>query len=449
MTKSYGESIIICSAQQGGRKIVWIRQLKDFVGQEVEIRGWLYNKRSKGKIIFLIIRDGSGYVQAVGVKGESPDYVFDLYDKITLESSIIVRGVVRQDARSPWGYELGLTGLEIIHIAEEYPIQKKEHGIDFLMSHRHLWLRSRKQRAIMRVRNEVEKAVVDFFYERGFVRIDTPILTPTAAEGSTTLFSTQYFDLGTAYLAQTGQLYLEAAIFAHGLVYNFGPTFRAEKSKTRRHLTEFWMVEAEEAFYDNDDNIKLQEEFVSYIVGRALERRGEELKVLERDTSKLEKISPPFPRITYDEAVELLQKKGFDTKWGDDFGGDEETAISEEFEKPVFVMDYPKKIKAFYMKEHPERPELVKCADLIAPEGYGEIIGGSQREDDYDKLLARIEEFGLPVEHYQWYLDLRRYGSVPHSGFGLGLERTIAWICGVPHVRETIPFPRMLYRIYP
>ncbi|HDG67706.1 MAG TPA: asparagine--tRNA ligase, partial [candidate division Zixibacteria bacterium] len=296
---------------------------------------------------------------------------------------------------------------------------------------------------------EVEKAVVDFFHERGFVRIDTPILTPTAAEGSTPLFSTQYFDLGTAYLAQTGQLYLEAAIFAHGLVYNFGPTFRAEKSKTRRHLTEFWMVEAEEAFYDNDDNIKLQEEFVSYLVQRALEKCREELDILERDTSKLEKISPPFPRITYDEAVELLQKKGFDTQWGDDFGGDEETAISEEFEKPVFVMDYPKKIKAFYMKEHPERPELVKCADLIAPEGYGEIIGGSQREDDYDKLLARIEEFGLPVEHYQWYLDLRRYGSVPHSGFGLGLERTIAWICGVPHVRETIPFPRMLYRIYP
>ncbi len=426
-----------------------ISEANKHVGEEVEVRGWLYNKRSKGKILFFIIRDGSGYIQAVAVKGEAPDKAFKLYDELGLESSVVVRGVVRQDARAPGGYELALTDIEPVQITQDYPITKKEHGVAFLMEHRHLWLRSRKQRAIMRIRDALERAIVDFFHKKGFVRIDTPILTPTAPEGTTTLFSTQYFDLGTAYLAQTGQLYLEAAIFAHGLVYNFGPTFRAEKSKTRRHLTEFWMVEAEEAYYDNDDNMSLQEELVSYIVGRALEECREELEVLERDTKPLEKVSPPFPRITYDEAIELLRKAGSQIEWGDDFGGDEETTISQSFEKPVFVVDYPKKIKAFYMKEHPQRPELVKCADLLAPEGYGEIIGGSQREDDYEKLLKRIEEFGLPVDAYRWYLDLRKYGSVPHSGFGLGLERTIAWIAGIQHVREAIPFPRMLYRIYP
>ncbi|MCD6594059.1 asparagine--tRNA ligase [bacterium] len=426
-----------------------IIHVKDFIGEEVEIKGWLYNKRSKGKILFLIVRDGSGYIQVVGVKGESPDYIFDIYDELGLESSVIVKGIVRKEPRSIGGYELSLTGLEPVQIAVDYPIQKKEHGTAFLMEHRHLWIRSKKQRAILRIRNEVEKAIVDFFYENDFVRIDTPILTPTAAEGSTTLFSTEYFDMGKAYLAQTGQLYLEAAIFANGLVYNFGPTFRAEKSKTRRHLTEFWMVEAEEAYYDNDDNMKVQENFISYIIERVIKRCADELKILERDTNILQSISLPFPKITYDDAVELLQKDGFSTKWGEDFGGDEETAISKHFDKPVFIMDYPRKIKAFYMKEHSERPELVRCADLIAPEGYGEIIGGSQREDDYDKLLARMEEFGLAIENYRWYLDLRKYGSVVHSGFGLGIERTVAWICGIPHVREATAFPRMLYRIYP
>ncbi len=426
-----------------------IKDVHKFVGKEVEIKGWLYNKRSKGKIIFLIIRDGSGYIQAVGVENEIPDYVFELYNEINLESSIIVRGVVREDKRSPWGYELSLTGLEIVHISDKYPIQKKEHGTAFLMEHRHLWLRSSKQIAIMKIRSELEKAIVDFFSENGFTRIDTPILTPTAAEGSTTLFSTEYFDLGNAYLAQTGQLYLESAIFGHGLVYNFGPTFRAEKSKTRRHLTEFWMVEAEEAYYDNDDNMELQEKFVSNIVQTVLNNCKQELETLGRDISGLETVAPPFARITYDDAVKLLTKKGFEFQWGDDFGAPEETTISQNFDKPVFIIDFPKKIKPFYMKEHPQRPELVKCSDLIAPEGYGEIIGGSQREDDYDKLLHQIEQFGLPVEDYQWYLDLRKYGSVPHSGFGLGLERTIAWICGIPHIREAIPFPRMLYKIYP
>ncbi len=426
-----------------------IAQAKEFVGKEVRVKGWLYNKRSKGKILFFIIRDGSGYIQAVAVKGESPDKAFELYDELGLESSIIVDGIVRQEPRAPGGYELALTNIEPIQIVRDYPIQKKEHGVAFLMDHRHLWIRSRKQRAILRIRDEVERAIIDFFHERGFVRIDTPILTPTAAEGTTTLFETQYFDLGKAYLAQTGQLYLEAAIFAHGLVYNFGPTFRAEKSKTRRHLMEFWMIEAEEAFYDFEDNLRLQEDFVSYIVSRALHNCKDELEILERDTTNLKKVSPPFERITYDDAIKLLKADGFRIEWGEDFGGDEETAISSHFEKPVFVTDYPRKIKAFYMKENPERPELVKCADLLATEGYGEIIGGSQREDDYDKLLARMKEFGLPIEPYQWYLDLRKYGSVPHSGFGLGLERTIAWITGISHVREAIPFPRVLYRIYP
>jgi len=426
-----------------------IKDAVSFVGREVEIRGWLFNKRSKGKILFLIIRDGSGYIQAVAVKGEVPDSVFEIYDRLGLESSLKVSGIVREDSRAPGGFELTLTNVEPIQFVEDYPIQKKEHGTAFLMEHRHLWLRSKKQRAIHRIRNEVEKAIIDFFHKHCFVRIDTPILTPTAAEGSSTLFSTQYFDIGTAYLAQTGQLYLEAAIQSHGMVYNFGPTFRAEKSKTRRHLTEFWMIEAEEAFFDNDDNMKLQENFISHIIGHILEVCKDELETLERDTGKLEEIIPPFPRIAYDEAVKILQESGKSAEWGDDFGGEDETIISQRFDKPVFIENYPAKIKAFYMKEHPERPELVACSDLIAPEGYGEIIGGSQREDDYDKLLAKIKKIGLPEESYEWYLDLRKFGSIPHSGFGMGLERTVAWICGIQHIREAIPFPRMLYRIYP
>lgn len=426
-----------------------ISESAKFVGQEVTVRGWLYNKRSKGKIVFYIIRDGSGYIQAVGVQGETNDKVFELYDRLGLESSLEVSGIIREEPRSPGGYELSINDINVIQTVVDYPITKKEHGTAFLMEHRHLWLRSRKQRALMRVRDEIERAIIDFFKKEGFVRIDTPILTATAAEGSTTLFSTQYFDLGTAYLAQTGQLYLEAAIFSHGLVYNFGPTFRAEKSKTRRHLTEFWMIEAEEAFYDNDENMNLEERLICTIVERTLSNCREELDVLERDTRPLEGVIPPFPRISYTDALSLLQKKNFPIQWGDDIGGDEETAISQEYGKPVFVYDYPKAIKAFYMKEHPVDARLVKCADLIAPEGYGEIIGGSQREDDYDKLVERMEQFGVPIDPYRWYLDLRKYGSVPHSGFGLGLERTVAWITGTEHVRETIPFPRMLYRIYP
>ncbi len=427
----------------------WIAKANEYVGMEVEVRGWLYNKRSKGKIIFLIIRDGSGFMQGVAVKGEASDNVFVLYDKLGLESSLKVKGIIQKDSRAPSGYELAISDVTPIHLTSDYPIQKKEHGVAFLMEHRHLWLRSKKQRAILRIRDEIERAIIDYFHDNGFIRIDTPILTPTAAEGTTTLFCTDYFDLGKAYLAQTGQLYLEAAIFSHGLVYNFGPTFRAEKSKTRRHLTEFWMIEAEEAFYDLDDNLVLEEDIVCYIVKRVLENCGWELQELERDTTHLMEVKPPFERITYDYAVKLLANKGFAIKWGDDIGGDEETAISNQFDKPVFVTDYPKAIRPFYMKEHPDRPELVRCADLLASEGYGEIIGGSQREDDYDKLIAQIKRCKLPIVPYKWYLDLRKYGSIPHSGWGMGLERVVTWICGIHHIREAIPLPRMMYRLYP
>jgi len=427
----------------------WIAKANEYVGMEVEVRGWLYNKRSKGKIIFLIIRDGSGFMQGVAVKGKASDNVFVLYDKLGLESSLKVKGIIQKDSRAPGGYELAISDVTPIHLTSNYPIQKKEHGVAFLMEHRHLWLRSKKQRAILRIRDEIERAIIDYFHDNGFIRIDTPILTPTAAEGTTTLFCTDYFDLGKAYLAQTGQLYLEAAIFSHGLVYNFGPTFRAEKSKTRRHLTEFWMIEAEEAFFDLDDNLELEEDIVCYIVKRVLENCEWELQELERDTTHLKEVKPPFERITYDYAVELLANKGFAIKWGDDIGGDEETAISNQFDKPVFVTDYPKAIRPFYMKEHPDRPELVRCADLLASEGYGEIIGGSQREDDYDKLIAHIKRCKLPIEPYKWYLDLRKYGSIPHSGWGMGLERVVTWICGIHHIREAIPLPRMMYRLYP
>ena len=429
-------------------KRIYIDEAKDHVGEEVELRGWLYNKRSSGKIHFIILRDGSGFMQCVVVKSAVSDEVFELYDELTLESSMIVRGKVREDARAPGGYELDVSTMELVHKAVDYPITKKEHGIGFLLPIRHLWLRSRKQWALMRIRAELESAIEDFFNNRGFVRIDAPILTPASVEGTTTLFETDYFG-EKAYLSQSGQLYMEAACIAHGRVYCFGPTFRAEKSKTRRHLMEFWMVEPEIAWAVLDDIMKLAEDFVSYLVERVLERRKEELKYLERDLGPLESVKPPFPRISYTEAVEILKEKGMQFEWGEDFGGDEETVISNSFDRPVIVHRYPARIKAFYMKRDPENQELALGMDMLAPEGYGEIIGGGQREEDLSALEKRLQEFNLPRESYEWYLDLRRYGSVPHSGFGLGLERTIAWIAGIPHVREAIPFPRLLEKIYP
>jgi asparaginyl-tRNA synthetase len=429
---------------------VYIRSIGNHVGETVRIKGWLYHKRSSGKIHFLQLRDGTGFIQGVMVKNEVDEATFAAADRLTQETSLIATGWVREDKRAPSGYEMALKTIEPVQITSDYPITPKEHGTAFLMENRHLWLRSRRQWALHRIRNTVEKAMVDFFFENGFIRADTPILTATAAEGTTNLFATTYYDLGTAYLTQTGQLYLEAAVYAHGLVYNFGPTFRAEKSKTRRHLSEFWMVEAEEAYYDNEDNMALQERLVQYLIGRCLEMCREELKILERDIQTLEAVvNRPFASITYDEAIALLQRQGSPIQPGEDLGGDEETALGLHFGRPVFVMNYPKAIKAFYMKEDPGRPDRVLCADLIAPEGYGEIIGGSQREDDYEKLRQRMEALGIPTEPYRWYLDLRKYGSVPHAGFGLGIERTVAWIAGIAHVREAALFPRMLYRIYP
>jgi len=433
---------------QAYKERVYIEDIHNHVGEEVVIAGWLYNKRSSGKIHFLLVRDGTNIIQCVVVKNECPDEVFEEAPGIPLESSVLVKGVVKEDKRSPLGYELLLTDLRVVHRAEEYPIGKKEHGIDFLLDHRHLWLRSRRPFAILRIRHEVIKAIRDFFNERGFVLVDTPIFTPNAVEGTTTLFETEYFGQ-KAYLTQSGQLYAEAAAMAFGKVYCFGPTFRAEKSKTRRHLTEFWMVEPEVAYFDLDDDMKLAEEFVSYIVQRVLENRRMELDILERDTAPLEKVTPPFPKITYDEAVKILHENGVDFQWGNDFGGADETIISNQFDKPVIVHRYPAEVKAFYMKRDPQNEKLALAMDMLAPEGYGEIIGGSQREDDYETLLKRLEEHNLPREPFEWYLDLRRYGSVPHAGFGLGLERTVAWICGVQHVRETIPFPRTIYRLTP
>jgi len=425
-----------------------IRDLGRHVGDVVTVRGWVETTRSHGKVAFVVVRDGTGIVQGVVLQKQVPPSVWENFERLTQETSVKVTGAVREEARAPGGYELTVDDIEIVQIAEEYPIQPKEHGIEFLLDHRHLWLRSSQQRAILRVRNEVQKAIADFFYDRGYLRVDSPILTGAIGEGASALFETDYFG-EKAYLAQTGQLYLEAAAAALGKVYCFGPTFRAEKSKTRRHLTEFWMVEAEVAWFDSDDNMRLQEEFVSYIVARALDRCRAELEYLERDTSKLENVVPPFPRISYTEAIERLQAKGSEIQWGMDLGAPDETMISEDFDRPVFIYDYPKEAKAFYMKENPEDPRTVRCDDLIAPEGYGEIIGGSQREDDYDRLLARIREEGLPEEAYGWYLDLRKYGTFPHSGFGLGLERTLAWITGRPHIREMIPFPRLINRLHP
>jgi len=428
--------------------MVVVRDLGRHEGDEVTVAGWVDQLRVHGKVAFLVIRDGTGYVQGVLVKAELPEEVWELGVALTQEACVEVTGTVREDARSPGGFEMGLTGLTLLGSSPEYPIQPKEHGVEFLLDNRHLWLRSSQQRAGLRVRAEVEQAIHDFLYQRDFVRIDTPILTGAIGEHAGTLFETEYFG-ESAYLAQTGQLYAEAGCPAFRNVYCFGPTFRAEKSKTRRHLTEFWMIEPEMAFVDSDGNMDFQEELVSYIVERALERARPELELLERDLSKLELVRPPFPRINYADAVVRLQEKGSNIRWGDDIGGADETLLSEDYERPVFVHDYPKGVKAFYMKENPEDPKTVLCDDLIAPEGYGEIIGGSQREDDLDLLVARIREEKLPEEAYGWYLDLRRFGTCPHSGFGLGLERTVAWITGRPHIRELIPFPRLINRLYP
>ncbi len=426
-----------------------IRELREHAGEEVRILGWVQTTRVHGRIGFIVLRDGTGVVQCVVVQKQLPAETWERFESLTIETSIAVEGLVRAEARAPGGFELELHALEVIGTSDvDYPIQPKEHGIDFLLDNRHLWLRSNQQRAILRLRSEVESAIHDFFYQRGFVRVDTPILTGAIGEGGAGLFEVDYFE-EKAYLAQTGQLYGEAAAAALGRIYCFGPTFRAEKSKTRRHLTEFWMVEPEVAWIDSAENMRLQEDFVSYIVERALERGRDELDILERDVSKLEVIRPPFPRLSYSEAVEFLKARGSDIEWGSDLGAPDETIISEAHDKPVFVYNYPKQAKAFYMKENPDDPRTVLCDDLLAPEGVGEIIGGSQREDDHDRLLARIREEGLPEEVYKWYLELRKYGSFPHSGFGLGIERTLGWICGRPHIREMIPFPRMLNRLYP
>jgi asparaginyl-tRNA synthetase len=428
---------------------VYIEDLARHAGATVTLQGWLYQKRSSGKIRFLVMRDGTGLVQGVLARNAVPEDVFARFDALTQESSFRMTGAVRAEPRAPGGFELDVTGLEVIHVAEEYPITPKEHGVEFLMDRRHLWLRSSRQHAILRIRHEIIRAIRTFFDDRNFVLMDAPIFTPAACEGTSTLFETEYFDLGKAYLTQSGQLYGEAGAMAFGKVYVFGPTFRAEKSKTRRHLTEFWMVEPEVAFNDLDDNMVLAEEFLEYIVQTVLKNRAAELKVLERDTASLEKVKAPLPRVSYDEAVEILKSHGTPFEWGNDFGGGDETIISQQFDRPVIIHRYPSAIKAFYMKRDPRRPEVALAMDVLAPEGYGEIVGGSQREDDLDLLRRRLAEHNLPESAFDWYMDLRRFGSVPHAGFGLGVERTVAWICGLEHVRETIPFPRMIYRLSP
>ena len=427
--------------------VILAKYMGDYVGKEVTLQGWVRLKRKHGKIRFVELRDGSAFVQCVFVKGETSDQAMEDFKKLTQESSLEVTGIVQQNPRDG-SYELLVKDLKIYQISEPFPITPKEHGVDFLMDHRHLWLRSKRQWAILRVRAEIIKACRDFFDERDFVLVDSPILTPNAAEGSTTLFKTDYFG-ETAYLTQSGQLYSEAAIAAFKKVYCFGPTFRAEKSKTRRHLMEFWMVEPEIAFATLEDVMNLAEEFVEYIVARVLDRRMEELKILERDISKLEKIKRPFIRMTYTEAVEQLHKLGSDIKWGEDFGGDDETILTKQYDKPILVHRFPASFKAFYFELDKENPELALGVDVLAPEGYGEIVGGGERSADIEHLLEKIREEGIPEENYKWYLDLRRYGSVSHGGFGLGIERTVAWICGLHHVRETIPWPRMLNRLYP
>ncbi|EAC2500257.1 asparagine--tRNA ligase [Listeria monocytogenes] len=428
---------------------ITINQASEFVGKEVTIGAWLANKRSSGKIAFLQLRDGTGFMQGVVVKAEVGDDIFATAKALTQETSLFVTGTINEDTRSPFGYEMAVSGVEVISQSHDYPITPKEHGTEFLMDHRHLWLRSNRQHAIMKIRNEIIRASYEFFNKEGFLKIDPPILTGSAPEGTTELFHTKYFE-EDAFLSQSGQLYMEAAAMAFGKVFSFGPTFRAEKSKTRRHLIEFWMIEPEMAFYKLEDSLQVQENYVAFLVKAVLDNCRLELDRLGRDVSHLEKMVAPFPRITYTEAIERLHELGFDDiVWGDDFGAPHETAIADSFEKPVFITHYPKAIKPFYMPEDPENDQVVLCADMIAPEGYGEIIGGSERIHDLETLQARMEDFDLDQEAYSWYLDLARYGSVPHSGFGLGLERTVAWISGTEHVRETIPFPRLLNRLYP
>ncbi len=444
--------------------IIRVENIADYVDQEVAVQGWVYNRTHKGKLVFLLVRDGYGFVQCVAFKHDLPEETFEQIVHLTQESSVEIRGVVRADQRAPGvpgGYEIGISDFKLIQrAAEDYPMALKEHGVDFALENRHFWLRMPSQWAVLRVRAVVIRAIRDWLDDHGYINMDTPILTPAAAEGTTTLFSTEYFDEGTAYLAQTGQLYNEANIFAFKKVYCFGPTFRAEKSKTRRHLTEFWMVEPEVAFCDLDALMEIEEQFVSYIVQRVLTDCAAELQSLGRDTSLLEKVTPPFPRISYDEAVKLLaklraaaedpeQRELLAFEWGEDFGAPHETALTQQFEKPVFVYGYPTAVKAFYMEPWPGRPGVCKSVDLLAPEGYGEIIGGSERISDPELLLQRIREHNLPEEAYRWYLQLRRYGSVPHSGFGLGVERTVTWLTGIRHIRETIPFPRTINRVYP
>ena len=428
--------------------IVSIQKLPEHVGEEVEIQGWVVSKRSSGKIGFVQLRDGSGLVQMVLSRAEVDDSSWDALQTAVQETTVRARGTVKEDARSKSGVELSVASLQVLYLSEEFPITPKEHGTAFLMDHRHLWLRSSKQRAALRVRSEIVQAIRDFFYERDFVNIDSPILTPAACEGTSTLFETDYFG-EPAYLSQSGQLYLEPAAAAFGKVYCFGPTFRAEKSKTRRHLMEFWMVEPEVAFMEYEGLCELSEEFVGYLVSRVLERCREDLDVLERDVSRLEKIIPPFPRMDYTDAIEKLQSLGQEIQWGDDFGAEHETLLTQDSDKPIMISRFPTSIKAFYMQPDPENPEVVLGLDLIAPEGYGEVIGGSQRIHDHDLLLSRIQQHELPIAAFQWYLDVRRYGSFPHSGFGMGLERFVAWMTGVKHLRETIPYPRMLNKIYP
>jgi asparaginyl-tRNA synthetase len=441
---------------------ITVENMAQYDGQEVTLQGWVYNHTDKGKLLFIWLRDGTGFAQCVVFQDNVEAEVFEAAQELTYESSFRVTGTVRQDDRAPGipgGYELGVTDLEVLQMAEEYPIQPKEHGVDFLMDNRHLWIRSQQQWAVLRVRETIIRAIRGWLNDNGFVNMDTPILTPAACEGTTTLFETEYFD-EMAYLAQSGQLYNEANIYSFGRVYCFGPTFRAEKSKTRRHLTEFWMVEPEMAFCDMDCLMEIEEQFISHIVQTCLEERAAELALLERDISYLEKVLPPFPRISYDEALDIIAEIREETddedlkdllqiEWGDDFGSPHETELTKQFEKPVFVYGYPTAAKAFYMEPWPDRPEVSKSVDLLAPEGYGEITGGSERISDLDLLLQRLDEWDLPREAFEWYIDLRRYGSVTHSGFGLGLERTVTWICGIDHLRETIPFPRMLNRVYP
>ena len=428
---------------------VYIEDIGKHEGQEVTIKGWLHNRRSSGKIHFLIVRDGTGFIQGVMSKAAVGEELFKQADHLSQETSIIVTGTVRADKRAPSGYEIDVKGFEIVGQSHDYPITPKEHGVDFLLDRRHLWIRTERQQAILRVRHEVINAIRDFFNSRGFILADTPIFTPAACEGTTTLFPTQYFEETTAYLTQSGQLYNEANAMALGRVYCFGPTFRAEKSKTRRHLTEFWMVEPEMAYASLDDVMELAEDLVVEVVARVVDKRRPELKVLERDTSTLERVKKPFPRISYDDAVKTLQSKGLPIEWGGDFGGPDETTLSEQYDRPVMVHRYPAAVKAFYMKPDPDRPELALGVDVLAPEGYGEIIGGGERLADLDLLLKRIKEHDLPQEAFEWYLDLRRYGTVPHGGFGMGIERVVSWICKLDHLREAIPYPRMLYRLYP